>query len=259
LTSMGILPSSARANQGLTGAQLMTLIASAQDRFASQNTPLALLPTLPQEGMSGRDESSESRLPTTLPSASLALEDVARENTSAKPSGASRQTGTPSPEPVRRASDSASALSGHPEPLAIAGSSPAGESLSAGRREQLPDIPVGSPPPAIQMQDPVGKPMIIGPDGQIAGRPASAQVPSAPAPGAASPGSSTKESVPSGTPGLSPLQDAGWIKGKPMKSVKKANTITSPTSDASAPDAQGTPAPTPAEPTQQPPSDPKPH
>jgi hypothetical protein len=139
-----IAPASVRVNQGLTGAQLVSITGGVRDAMALEGVgrmapPIVAGGTKPPAQIAGSDE-------PTVRVASLPVKPGAPH----AESGEGVSNGAPGP---MQAGMPASNV-----PPALGGK---------GRVEPLPQIPAGKPAPAIELNDPSSRPSVIGPDDKV--------------------------------------------------------------------------------------------
>lgn len=153
LVRRGIAPATARVNQGLTGAQLVSLVGGIRDAMQTEGVKRTSMPTTPAE------------MTTSLSTASVALGAAsAGEGVQAQALPSAVTTGARGIE--TEASPAASTSGPFSAPMTK------GDAQGmTGRAEPLPNIPLGTPPPAIEVLEPGGRPSVIGPEGRIVGGP----------------------------------------------------------------------------------------
>ncbi len=251
-----IAPSSARANQGLTGAQLVSMAGGVRDAMSLEGVQRVPVPTM-------WEVMAQVENPPAVAGAPVANVLVVAETAKPAPASAAMVAAAPSVagvpkgnvghnEPVQpeamATTGNGVALNdignGEPRrPMAVVATVPPAPAAPAsatalnpmmsgmaasnippalqgkGRAEPLPQIPVGSVPPAIELQDPNSRPSVIGPDEKVftPGQPKGA--------GGAKvntgkpttkPADAKKDGVKKDAP--KSQQDNEWTSGKPLRS-----------------------------------------
>lgn len=188
LVHRGIAPASASANQGLTGAQLVSMAGGVRDAMGLEGVPRVSPPVVPEpvkaaaaQPVVAATESTPAEMPEE---AGLTTRGVSLGEAS-KGEGPKIVTSTPeAPTPA------------HAPSTATVG--------TKGRAEPLPQIPVGTAPPAIELQDPKAKGSVIGPDQKVI-----------------TPGQPKSEAKPKDTAKpTEPKKEQGkesWVTGQPLK------------------------------------------
>jgi hypothetical protein len=211
LVQRGIAPPSAKANQGLTGAQLVSIAGGLRDAMRIEGVKRVAAPHI------------EISDPKTAQTPAVAEGGM-------RPSAMGGTEGVALGEAANGIKPSISAAQGEAQP-AMAADSQVALTPSQGRAEALPNIPVGTAPPAIDLADPKGKPSVIGPDDQVItpGQPrtkaASASqansAPTPPTPGAqpaspTQPQTASAEGANAGKVAPPVHKKPKWVLGKPL-------------------------------------------
>lgn len=132
LVKSGVLAQRLPAYQGLTGAQLVSLVGQMQDKLQAMGVKRAQLPVLPVPK------------PAAAPVAEVAAKPTATGRTSAGRSEALPELG------------------GAAKPAAVASTG-----KPRGRGEPLPDVPAGTKGPAVELDGGRLRPAAVGPDGKV--------------------------------------------------------------------------------------------
>jgi hypothetical protein len=156
LMQRNIAPASARYNQGLTGAQLVSLTGGLRDAMRIEGVGRVAPPSVPPPAPAPAAESTAGSGhidggPPVPPDASISTDGVALSE-AAKDQGKAGATAGKNTSPVN------------------SGPAPAPQSASSSNKshsEPLPKLLPGNVPPAIDIQDPKAKPSIIGPDAKV--------------------------------------------------------------------------------------------
>ena len=187
-----IAPASARPNQGLTGAQLVSMAGGVRDAMSLEGVGRVPAPRVWE--VMGQVENVKPAASVPAPTAVAQVEAAPSPApapahapavvvaTAPKPASVAR-TEPVLPEPlVSTAPNSAKPESRKPVTVVAtvpgaAGLNPMAGGMAAsnlppalggkGRAEPLPEIPVGTPAPAIDLQDPNAKGSVIGPDEKV--------------------------------------------------------------------------------------------
>jgi hypothetical protein len=151
LVQRGIAPASAKTNQGLTGAQLVSIAGGVRDAMSIEGVKRVAAPhiEISRPAMQHNTAVADSTTGAPVPPEAMGSVDGVSLGAAAK--------GT-NPSAHAASAESQSVASGEP----VTALPP-----SKGRAESLPNIPYGSVPPAIDLSDPKGKPVVIGPDDQV--------------------------------------------------------------------------------------------
>jgi hypothetical protein len=246
-----IAPGSARANQGLTGAQLVSMAGGVRDAMSLEGVQRVPAPTMWE--VMAQVENPPTPAPVVIVEKPKPVEASAMAATPSAPKGSVGHSEPMPPEAI--ATGSGVSLNeigkGEPrKPVAVVATvpppmPPAGTTATApvpsagalnpmmsgmaasnippalqgkGRAEPLPQIPVGTVPPAIELQDPNSKPSVIGPDekvytpGQAKGTEGSKVNTSKPT---AKPADAKKDGAKKDAPKSQPENE--WTSGKPLK------------------------------------------
>lgn len=243
LMQRGIAPASARYNQGLTGAQMVSITGGLRDamriegvrRVAAPSVPEPVKATVATPAAPKAAQAETANVPTP-PEAALSTDGVALGE-------ASKEQG----KAGVAASVKGSAAPAQAPAGATASAPPATATGAKGHAEPLPKIPPGTVPPAIDLQDPKAKPSVIGPDEKVItpGQPKGAAKPAvispAPAPKVedkpkAEPAPEPKpqaQAEPGAAPTMEPMPGAGtppvkktaakrWVSGQPIRKTASA-------------------------------------
>ncbi len=187
-----IAPAAARANQGMTGAQLVSIAGGVRDAMTTEGVQRVAAPKMWE--VMAAVENPQPVVPEPLAVAATPAPVVP---VASAPKAASSGHSEPMPPEATTASGVALNEIGKGEPrrpVAVvatvppSGSAPAGTTNASGlnpmasgmaasnvppalqgkgRAEPLPQIPVGTQPPAIELQDPNSKPSVIMPNEKV--------------------------------------------------------------------------------------------
>lgn len=218
LAQRGIAPASLKTMQGLTGAQLVSIAGGIRDAMTVEGVRRVAAPNV--------EISRPSRAPAvTVAETTEPMPGEAMGSASGVALGEATRGVNPSMRPV--ANDNT-----------MPGTEAANLAPSKGRVESLPNIPYGTVPPAIDLSDPKGKPVVIGPDDQVItpGQPRSKASKPTPAPNTpvaaemppvnSTPAGGQPAANPTpATAGTTPANEAApvvrktpkWVVGKPLR------------------------------------------
>lgn len=158
LMQRGIAPASARYNQGLTGAQLVSITGGLRDAMRIEgvkrvSAPVVAEPVKPVAVAAEAPKAERAAAPIP-PEAAISTGGVAL-------GAAARDQGKAGvAESVKGASEAVELPGPRTGPMPVAKG-------AKGHAEPLPTLAPGSVPPAIDLQDPKAKPSVIGPDDKV--------------------------------------------------------------------------------------------
>src|SRR5262249_2330526 len=144
-------PASAKTNQGLTGAQLVSIAGGVRDAMGIEGVKRVAAPHIEISRPAMQSHTAIADSGAGQPVLPQGMDSVEGVSLGAAASGV---------KPTAHAASNADLAAPSGEPVAAL-------PPSKGRAESLPSIPVGTVPPAIDLSDPKGRPAVIGPDDQV--------------------------------------------------------------------------------------------